>query len=488
MPRDKRILNAMKRSEVHKKEKREKAQAKLKKRMEVSCNIHCRTSNCTPWSKLLNINASWLLHLFFLIHQIRKLEREGPDGEKAREARLAKNVPRTLDNTRQFDSTSYLTADPSTAASLAARSRMQSKKAAKAIEPAQDSSEEDSQAEEDEQVDENGAGPSSRRKSKAKAQDDPEEDEEMEQGDEEQEPEQDAAQSSPFPTGIVSDKPPRILLTTSPHATQATHAFMGDLKSVFPGGEVYKRLKGRGFELGRVARWAAKRDFKAMVVVNEDHKTPNAITIINLPAGPTAYFKLTSIALGREIVGHARPSPHSPELILNNFSTLLGLNIGRLFGSLFPPMPQFRGRQVVTLHNQRDFLFFRRHRYMFASTEKARLQEIGPRFTLKLRWLRKGLPSVLAADGVAPRSGDRAENENNARENDEAVSSGDDEQDDGHMDVEMERTEGATVDQDNVQDGPSTSRENKASNGQRIPELDEEQEYEWKWKVGHFTF
>ena len=35
-------------------------------------------------------------------------------------------------------------------------------------------------------------------------------------------------------------------------------------------------------------------------------------------------------------------------------------------------------------------------RYAFRSTEKAALQEIGPRFTLKLRWVKKGLPAVLA--------------------------------------------------------------------------------------------
>jgi len=57
-------------------------------------------------------------------------------------------------------------------------------------------------------------------------------------------------------------------------------------------------------------------------------------------------------------------------------------------------VPQFQGRQVVTLHNQRDFLFFRRHRYAFRSTERAALQEIGPRFTLKLRSLRTELPAV----------------------------------------------------------------------------------------------
>jgi ribosome production factor 1 len=235
--------------------------------------------------------------------------------------------------------------------------------------------------EESEAEDENGAGPGpssakSRRKqvkvsgADGEGDDDEDEDEDMEGDAAEDEDDEQAqvddeptsTQPSPFPTGPVSDKPPRILLTTSPHATQATHAFMGELRSVLPGGEVYKRLKGRGFEVGRIARWAAKREFKAMVIVNEDHKAPNAITVINLPAGPTAYFKLTSVVLGQQIGGHARASPHSPELILNNFSTLLGMNIGRLFGSLFPPMPQFRGRQVVTLHNQRDFLFFRRHR------------------------------------------------------------------------------------------------------------------------------
>lgn len=31
--------------------------------------------------------------------------------------------------------------------------------------------------------------------------------------------------------------------------------------------------------------------------------------------------------------------------------------------SLFPQDPEFKGRRVVTFHNQRDFIFFRHHRY-----------------------------------------------------------------------------------------------------------------------------
>lgn len=56
------------------------------------------------------------------------------------------------------------------------------------------------------------------------------------------------------------------------------------------------------------------------------------------------------------------PTEHSPEVILNNFTTRLGHSIGRLLAALFPHDPQFVGRQVATFHNQRDFIFFRFHR------------------------------------------------------------------------------------------------------------------------------
>ncbi|KAG6332517.1 hypothetical protein ID866_6567 [Astraeus odoratus] len=188
--------------------------------------------------------------------------------------------------------------------------------------------------------------------------------------------------------------PPKVLITTSPKASRATYDFCDELVGVFPGAEYIRRKKGKGFEVGRIAGWAAGRGYKHMVIVNEDMKKPNAITLVHLPSGPTAYFRLTSVELTKQIYGHARATPHNPELVLNNFATSLGHAVGRMFQTLFPPLPEFQGRQVVTLHNQRDFLFFRRHRYAFRSPEKVALQEIGPRFTLKLRWLKRGLPEV----------------------------------------------------------------------------------------------
>jgi len=82
-------------------------------------------------------------------------------------------------------------------------------------------------------------------------------------------------------------------------------------------------------------------------------------------------------------------SSHKPELILNNFNTRLGHTVGRMIASLFPHDPNFKGRRVVTFHNQRDFIFFKHHRYI-GEEGRVRLQEIGPQFTLKLRSIQNG--------------------------------------------------------------------------------------------------
>lgn len=80
-----------------------------------------------------------------------------------------------------------------------------------------------------------------------------------------------------------------------------------------------------------------------------------------------------------------------------------------MFASIFPNQPQFRGRQVITFHNQRDYIFFRHHRYIhslsssviyycvncfryiFKNAKCVGMQELGPRFTLKLRSIQKGM-------------------------------------------------------------------------------------------------
>lgn len=60
-------------------------------------------------------------------------------------------------------------------------------------------------------------------------------------------------------------------------------------------------------------------------------------------------------------------------------------------------------------------------RYAFRSTEKAALQEIGPRFTLKLRWLKKGIPAVQNFGAPAAPLQLAADEPEGASQNDEPI-------------------------------------------------------------------
>ncbi|XP_020348267.1 ribosome production factor 1 [Oncorhynchus nerka] len=181
---------------------------------------------------------------------------------------------------------------------------------------------------------------------------------------------------------------PKVLITTSDRPRGRTVRFCNQLATVIPDAHVYYR---RGLALKKVIPQCIARGFTYLMVINEDRKVPNGMVLCHLPDGPTAHFKVSSVRLRKEMKRRGKdPTEHSPEVILNNFTTRLGHSMGRLFAALFPHDPQFVGRQVATFHNQRDFIFFRFHRYIFKNEKRVGIQELGPRFTLKLRSLQKG--------------------------------------------------------------------------------------------------
>eukprot|EP00741_Cyanophora_paradoxa_P000473 tig00000405_g461.t1 len=182
-------------------------------------------------------------------------------------------------------------------------------------------------------------------------------------------------------------KVPKTLITSSKKPSARMYTLIAELLKIFPNSFFYNR---KDYEVKEIVKYATNKEFTDLVIINEDRKNFNGLWLIHLPGGPTAHFKLSNVRLPEEIKGHGRTTSHRPELILNNFTTRLGRRVGRMFAALFPHDPNFRGRRVVTYHNQRDFIFFRHHRYIFDSEKKARLQELGPRFTLKLRSLQAG--------------------------------------------------------------------------------------------------
>ena len=80
-----------------------------------------------------------------------------------------------------------------------------------------------------------------------------------------------------------------------------------------------------------------------------------------------------------------------PELIAKRFTTKLGERVVRMLQAIFPSIPNVQARQTVTFHNQRDYIFVRRHRYEFKSREDVGIREVGPRFTLRLKSLNLGI-------------------------------------------------------------------------------------------------
>lgn len=209
-----------------------------------------------------------------------------------------------------------------------------------------------------------------------------------------------------------SQRPPKILITTSLNSTLHHEAKI--LTQLFPNSVYIRRTAhahSHKFSIREIAQFASNREYTTLVILQEDAKKPAGLDIVHLPKGPMFHFSINNWVEGKRIPGHGNPTEHWPELILNNFRTPLGLLTAHLFRTLFPPQPDIEGRQVVTLHNQRDYIFVRRHRYVFREkrqTEKTvvgadgkeikgaegirtGLQELGPRFTLKLRRVDKGI-------------------------------------------------------------------------------------------------
>ncbi|KAK4151517.1 ribosome production factor 1 [Chaetomidium leptoderma] len=219
---------------------------------------------------------------------------------------------------------------------------------------------------------------------------------------------------------LFSEEPPampKILVTTAINAT--IHKEAQEITAILPNATYIRRSShryGHKYSVREIAKYAKNRGYTALLVVHEDLKRPSQLSVCHLngedaPPGPTLTYTIRNYHPGKAIPGHGNATNHYPELLLNGFQTPLGLLAAKSMHTLFPPKPELAGRQVLTLHNQRDYIFFRRHRYIFRDarpTEKnvqgadgkemdgvkgirAGLQEIGPRMTLKLRRVDKGL-------------------------------------------------------------------------------------------------
>ncbi|KAI0195378.1 Brix domain-containing protein [Xylaria flabelliformis] len=205
---------------------------------------------------------------------------------------------------------------------------------------------------------------------------------------------------------------PKILITTGLDST--LHHVAETFASIIPNSKYVRRSAhkyGHKYSVREISKFAENRGFSSLLVIREDNKKPIGLDIVDIPSKITFHFSISSWVEGRKLPGHGNATNHYPELLLNNFATPLGLVTAKVLQTLFPSTPELAGRQCVMFHQSRDYIFFRRHRYIIRdkkATEKsvvgpdgtemkgvenirAGLQELGPRFTLKLRRIDKGI-------------------------------------------------------------------------------------------------
>lgn len=182
---------------------------------------------------------------------------------------------------------------------------------------------------------------------------------------------------------------PKVLITYADNPVTKTRKFGIELARIIP--NALAKIRNRS-SIKKMVKSAIRENFTDIIIINENNREPNGMVVVHLPNGPTAHFKLSNVRITKEIRrSHLEFTKHRPEVILTNFTTRLGLSVGRMLGALFHHDPEFKGRRAVTFHNQRDYIFFRHHRYEFAKDgSKAKLRELGPRFTLKLRSMQEG--------------------------------------------------------------------------------------------------
>lgn len=194
---------------------------------------------------------------------------------------------------------------------------------------------------------------------------------------------------------------PRILITTCARASKETIECANELAALMPTTSEYLP-RHRPIPFPAILAGAKARGFTDVIALGEASGRLHSLLLCHLPNGPTALFRASGFVPARLIPDVGVRTRHAPELFLRNFTTRVGRRVARMLHAMFPRGANFLGRGVVTMHNQRDFIFLRSHRYIFTdhpdapkpggdaprSVKRVRIQELGPRLTLRLRWLK----------------------------------------------------------------------------------------------------
>uniref|UniRef100_A0A2R5L486 Putative u3 small nucleolar ribonucleoprotein snornp component n=1 Tax=Ornithodoros turicata TaxID=34597 RepID=A0A2R5L486_9ACAR len=185
---------------------------------------------------------------------------------------------------------------------------------------------------------------------------------------------------------------PKIVITTSRDPSAKLKQFSKELRLVLPNAQ---RMNRGGYEMKQLIQACRANEVTDFVVVHETRGSPDGLIISHLPYGPTAYFTIFNVVMRHDIPDIGTMSEAYPHLIFHNFKTRLGKRVMNILKYLFP-VPKEDSHRVITFANQDDYISFRHHTYKKVNKENT-LEEVGPRFELKLYEIKLGTLDEAAA-------------------------------------------------------------------------------------------
>ncbi|KAK2962254.1 putative U3 small nucleolar ribonucleoprotein IMP4 [Blattamonas nauphoetae] len=191
----------------------------------------------------------------------------------------------------------------------------------------------------------------------------------------------------------VGVEDPKIMITTSRDPSSRLLQFVKELDILIPNSYRINRGAHVVEELVEACRAAQVTD---MIIVHEHRGEPDGLIICHLPYGPTAYFGLVNTVQRHDIETHANMPEAAPQLIFHNFKTPLGIRVRSILQALFP-VPKPDSTRIVTFFNKDDYISFRHHSFRKDGKEVI-LNEIGPRFEMKLFQIKLGTIDIKDAD------------------------------------------------------------------------------------------
>ena len=173
------------------------------------------------------------------------------------------------------------------------------------------------------------------------------------------------------------------IFTTSIRPTKKIFFILSDLICLFPY-SIY--LKRKRYKLRQILSYLRIKKIKNLVILTDNFEKTIQLWHIDLDNNFVASYDMLSIILKNNIEKCGKVSTHKPELLFENFNCKISWVLGTMFKRFFKDLPDFKGRQILSFHKRKSFLFIRFYRYIFSKTGKdVKLQELGPRVTLKFK-------------------------------------------------------------------------------------------------------